>query len=49
MLRVVVRAGMTSDMADLFLADLRKQTTLLHSLDAPLPARHADQRASFRH
>ena len=37
MLRVVVRAGMTHDMADLFLGDLRKQTAELESLDEPLP------------
>jgi glutamate decarboxylase len=48
-LRVVVRAGLTSDMADLFLADMRKQTDLLESLDGPLPARRGEERESFRH
>jgi glutamate decarboxylase len=48
-LRVVVRTGLTSDMADLFLADMRKQTDLLESLDGPLPARRGEERESFRH
>jgi glutamate decarboxylase len=48
-LRVVVRAGMTRDMADLFLADLRAQTDWLESLDGPLPGRRQDERQAFRH
>src|SRR6201995_3931764 len=48
-LRVVVRAGMTSDMGDLFLADLRTQTELLESLDGPMPGRRAEELQSFRH
>jgi glutamate decarboxylase len=48
-LRVVVRAGMTTDMADLFLADLRKQTVALESLDAPLPQRNAEDSQAFSH
>jgi glutamate decarboxylase len=48
-LRVVVRAGLTHDMADLFLADVRKQTTWLDELDGPLPERRPDERESFRH
>jgi glutamate decarboxylase len=48
-LRVVVRAGLTSDMADLFLADLRKQTAPLEALDGPLPKRRAEESHSFRH
>jgi glutamate decarboxylase len=48
-LRVVVRAGLTSDMADLFLADVRKQTELLESLEGPLPQRRSAERESFRH
>ncbi|KAA0016182.1 glutamate decarboxylase [Antrihabitans cavernicola] len=36
-LRVVVRAGMTHDMADLLLADLRKHTARLESLSGPMP------------
>jgi glutamate decarboxylase len=48
-LRVVVRAGMTLDMADLFLADLRTQTDWLESLDGPLPGRRVDERKAFAH
>ena len=48
-LRVVVRAGLTADMADLFLADLRKQTGWLQSLESPMPARRAEESHSFRH
>ena len=48
-LRVVVRAGMTRDMADLFLGDLRKQTRTLDALDSPLPARHPDEGQAFSH
>jgi glutamate decarboxylase len=36
-LRVVVRAGMTHDMADLFLDELGRRTEELQALDAPLP------------
>jgi glutamate decarboxylase len=48
-LRVVVRAGMTTDMANAFLADLRKQTASLESLEGPLPKRNADHAESFSH
>ena len=48
-LRVVVRAGMTQDMADLFLADLRKQTAELEALDEPLPGRAEQAAESFKH
>jgi glutamate decarboxylase len=48
-LRVVVRAGLTTDMADLFLADLRKQTESLEALAGPLPGRRAGERESFSH
>jgi glutamate decarboxylase len=48
-LRVVVRAGMTSDMADAFLADLRKQTASLESLEGPLPKRDAEHAQGFSH
>ena len=46
-LRVVVRAGMTRDMADLFLAGLRKQTKSLESLESPLPKRRPEEEKSF--
>jgi glutamate decarboxylase len=36
-LRIVVRAGMTHEMADLLLGDLREKTDFLQSLTAPLP------------
>ena len=45
-LRIVVRAGMTSEMADLLIADLREQTEFLQSLTAPFPGEH---RAAFAH
>jgi glutamate decarboxylase len=48
-LRVVVRAGMTRDMADLFLDGMRKQTASLESLTQPLPRRDPDEAAAFRH
>jgi glutamate decarboxylase len=48
-LRVVVRAGMPLDMADLFLADLRKQTDALEALESPLPQRHPDDVEGFSH
>ena len=41
-LRVVVRAGLTNDMADLFLADMRKQTEWLESLEGPMPKRRPE-------
>jgi glutamate decarboxylase len=36
-LRIVVRAGMTHDMADLLLADLRDRTRFFESLEGPMP------------
>jgi glutamate decarboxylase len=48
-LRVVVRAGMSHDMADLFLAALRKQTDALQGLTSPLPARPLEEVSSFKH
>ena len=47
-LRIVVRAGMSFDMADLLLADLRSRTELLEGADHHLPAPGADAHA-FRH
>jgi glutamate decarboxylase len=46
-LRVVVRAGMSFDMADLLLDALRESTGFLTSLDAPLPTSGPGQ--SFAH
>jgi glutamate decarboxylase len=48
-LRIVVRAGLNHDMADLLLSHLREQTAELESLEAPLPARKTGQREAFRH
>ena len=48
-LRVVVRAGFTRDMADLFLEGLRKQTAALESLTAPLPQRSPEETEGFKH
>jgi glutamate decarboxylase len=48
-LRVVVRAGMSRDMADLFLDGVRKQTAWLESLKAPLPQRPPETAAAFKH
>ena len=46
-LRIVVRAGFSFDMADQLLADVERNLTWLRSLETPLPAL-ADQ-TSFRH
>ncbi|HSO98694.1 MAG TPA: glutamate decarboxylase [Solirubrobacteraceae bacterium] len=48
-LRVVVRAGMSHDMADLFLGAVRKQTASLEALQAPLPQRSDDEVGAFKH
>jgi glutamate decarboxylase len=48
-LRVVVRAGMSYDMANLFVAALRKQTSKLEALKTPLPDRTADELVQFKH
>ncbi len=48
-LRIVVRAGMTHEMADLLLDHLAEQTDFLQSLDGPMPAQHRDVRQAFRH
>jgi glutamate decarboxylase len=48
-LRVVVRAGMSHDMADLFVGALRKQTAYLDALQTPLPERSPEEVAAFKH
>ncbi|MFZ0381438.1 MAG: glutamate decarboxylase [Solirubrobacteraceae bacterium] len=48
-LRVVVRAGMSHDMADLFLGALRKQTAKLEALKTPLPDRDPEESGTFKH
>jgi hypothetical protein len=45
-LRMVVRAGMTAEMAAELLKHLRSHTEFLESLDAPLPGEH---RQAFAH
>jgi glutamate decarboxylase len=48
-LRIVVRAGMSFDMADLLLDDLRQQTDYLESLKTPLPDQAPEVRQAFAH
>jgi glutamate decarboxylase len=48
-LRIVVRAGMTMDMADLLLKQLGEETEDLESLDGPLPSSKARPRKAFAH
>jgi glutamate decarboxylase len=45
-LRIVVRAGMTAEMADLLIEHLTEQTKFLESLTAPIPSQ---KRAAFAH
>jgi glutamate decarboxylase len=47
-LRIVVRAGMTADMADLFLRDLRDRTEVLAKLPQPIQSADAHD-AAFAH
>ena len=44
-----VLAGMSRDMADLFLDALRKQTTSLETLISPLPDRATEEVSTFKH
>ena len=48
-LRIVVRAGMSLEMADLLLEALAKHTEFLESLSAPLPSPPAEPRKAFAH
>jgi glutamate decarboxylase len=48
-LRIVVRSGMTLEMADLLLEHLREQTHELESLDGPLPDKRPEKRQAFSH
>jgi glutamate decarboxylase len=48
-LRIVVRAGMTMEMANHLLEDLRNITEFLESLDAPLPGPETEKRTAFAH
>jgi glutamate decarboxylase len=48
-LRIVIRAGMNIEMADLLLDHLREQTDFLQSLGAPLPSQVPELRKAFAH
>jgi glutamate decarboxylase len=48
-LRVVVRAGMNHNMADLLLNDIREQTAYLEGLTTPLPRGDTNGRKAFAH
>jgi glutamate decarboxylase len=48
-LRIVVRAGMSREMAEHLLDYLREQTEFLESLDAPLPDQENTKRTAFSH
>ena len=48
-LRIVVRAGLNLDMADLLLDHLRSVTEFLESLSAPLPGPATEKRQAFAH
>jgi glutamate decarboxylase len=48
-LRIVVRAGMTGEMADHLLMDLGSVTEFLESLSAPLPGPEVEKRTAFAH
>jgi glutamate decarboxylase len=48
-LRIVVRAGMSLDMADALLDHLREETDALESLDGPLPHRKGGPLQAFAH
>jgi glutamate decarboxylase len=48
-LRIVVRTGMSHDMAEHLLGYLREQTEFLQSLDAPLPGQKPQLRKAFAH
>ncbi|HTX46285.1 MAG TPA: glutamate decarboxylase [Solirubrobacteraceae bacterium] len=48
-LRIVVRAGMSHDMAEKLLEQLADQTQFLQTLDAPLPGPDDEKRTAFAH
>jgi glutamate decarboxylase len=48
-LRIVIRAGMSREMADLLLDDLREETKFLQSLKSPLPDETPEKRQAFAH
>ena len=48
-LRVVVRSGMTYEMADNLLDDLKSKTAALEKLDGPIPAHLTEEERPFHH
>jgi glutamate decarboxylase len=48
-LRIVVRAGMSEDMADALLGHFREETDALEGLDGPLPQRKGGELQAFTH
>ena len=48
-LRIVVRAGMSLDMADELLQHMREETEALESLEGPLPKRKGGPLQAFAH
>jgi glutamate decarboxylase len=48
-LRIVVRSGMSMDMADLLLGHLGSQTKFLESLSGPMPSEDNERRKPFAH
>jgi len=48
-LRIVVRAGMSLDMADMLLGHIREETEALQALDGPLPGRKGGPLNAFAH
>jgi glutamate decarboxylase len=48
-LRIVIRSGMSREMADNLLDYLREQTEFLESLDTPLPDQENTKRTAFSH
>jgi glutamate decarboxylase len=48
-LRIVVRSGMSQEMAELLLEHLREQTNFLESLHDPLPGEAKEKRQAFAH
>jgi glutamate decarboxylase len=48
-LRIVVRAGMTHEMATLLLEHLADETKFLESLDREMPGQDPDRRTAFSH
>ena len=48
-LRIVIRAGMTMEMANHLLGDLHQVTEFLESLDAPMPSAEKEKRTAFAH